>query len=66
MVGASGGPQIISGTALVAARHLLMKQNLKEAIDAPRVHHQLLPMKVSAEFGVPEVRITICSSTSLF
>ena len=27
---------------------------MKEAIDAPRIHHQLYPMEVSYEYGVPK------------
>ncbi len=57
MIGASGGPRIISGTAVVAMRHLWIGQNVKDAIDAPRLHHQLLPMNVRAEYGVPEVKL---------
>lgn len=31
-----------------------MNNTLKEAVDAPRIHHQLYPMEVSYEFGVPK------------
>lgn len=36
----------------VIARHLWMKNSIKEAVDAARIHHQLFPMEVSYEFGV--------------
>lgn len=33
-------------------RFLWMGDDLKKAIDAPRIHHQLYPMEVSYEYGV--------------
>ena len=39
-------------------RHLYLKEDIKTAIDAPRPHHQLLPMKVFQEFGIRKVLIT--------
>lgn len=33
-------------------RILWMNQDIKEAVDAPRIHHQLIPMAVQYEFGV--------------
>ncbi|XP_037936273.1 scoloptoxin SSD14 isoform X2 [Teleopsis dalmanni] len=41
--GAAGGSKIISAVVEVAARVLWFDQNIKEAIDAPRFHHQLMP-----------------------
>ena len=41
--GAAGGAKIISAVIEVAARVLWFGQNIKEAIDAPRFHHQLAP-----------------------
>ena len=38
-------------------RHLYLKEDIKTAIDAPRPHHQLLPMKVFQEFGIRKVLI---------
>jgi len=57
VIGASGGPRIISGTSYVAMRHLWIGENIKDSIDVPRLHHQLLPMQVTAEYGVPEVNL---------
>ena len=50
--GASGGPKIITSTAFVAMHSLWFKLNIKEAIDAKRLHHQLLPMKITHDPGV--------------
>ncbi|CAN7941049.1 unnamed protein product, partial [Ixodes hexagonus] len=43
LAGATGGPPAITGLAQVLVRTLWMKHTLKEAIDAGRLHHQLLP-----------------------
>lgn len=48
-IGAAGGTKIITATALAIVRKLWLKQNLKEAIDTRRIHHQLAPMQVSYE-----------------
>merc|ERR1719468_726853 len=53
VVGASGGPRIITSVSYATMRHLWMNENIKAAIDAPRPHHQLVPMKVFAEIGTP-------------
>ncbi|XP_055336503.1 scoloptoxin SSD14-like isoform X2 [Paramacrobiotus metropolitanus] len=52
VIGASGGSRIISATANALSRILYTKQNVKESIDAPRLHHQLLPMQVEYEPGM--------------
>ena len=44
-------------------RHLWMNENIKAAIDAPRPHHQLVPMKVFAEIGTPRVSFSEISLT---
>ncbi|PVU91471.1 hypothetical protein BB561_004379 [Smittium simulii] len=43
VLGASGGSRIITATAQVLLNMLEFDKNLKEAIDYPRMHHQLLP-----------------------
>ena len=54
VIGASGGPRIISAIAFVAMKHLWMDQDIKSAIDAPRIHHQLLPMEAQVEVGMEQ------------
>ena len=49
VIGASGGPNIISTVAFVAMQNLFLGKNIKDAIDEPRVHHQLLPMTLRHE-----------------
>ncbi|XP_036318220.1 scoloptoxin SSD14-like isoform X2 [Rhagoletis pomonella] len=51
VLGAAGGSKIISAVVEVAARILWFGQNIKSAIDAPRIHHQLLPNVLQYEFG---------------
>jgi len=45
-IGAPGGPRIISSVLQVLYRTLGRGQNLEAAVEAPRVHHQLLPNKL--------------------
>lgn len=51
VIGGAGGTQITTGSALVATKHLFLGQDLKKAIDEPRVHHQLLPDNIVYESG---------------
>lgn len=37
-------------------RSLWFGENIKEAVDAPRIHHQLYPMEIMYEYGVLQVR----------
>ena len=39
----------------VATRVLWLGENIKEAIDALRIHHQLLPPTISYEIGIEKV-----------
>lgn len=55
ILGASGGSRIISGLAQVALKTLWMNQDLKRAIDARRLHHQLFPEYLEVEDGFDEV-----------
>jgi gamma-glutamyltranspeptidase/glutathione hydrolase/leukotriene-C4 hydrolase len=57
VLGASGGTKITTSVAQVALLNLWFNENIKEAIDAPRLHSQLLPQEVMAEQGFDIVRI---------
>ncbi|RWR99626.1 gamma-glutamyltranspeptidase 1-like isoform X4, partial [Leptotrombidium deliense] len=54
VIGGSGGTMITSGSALVALRHLMFDETIKSAIDAPRLHHQLMPDHISFESNFPQ------------
>lgn len=56
-IGAAGGVRIISTVAQVAARVIFMGENLKEATDAPRMYHQLLPYEATYEKCFPKVSL---------
>lgn len=43
-------------------RSLWFQQNIKEAIDGPRVHHQVVPMVVEYEYGISQVIFVTVSS----
>ncbi|XP_031635021.1 glutathione hydrolase 1 proenzyme-like [Contarinia nasturtii] len=51
VIGSSGGPKIITATAMIIARVLWFNQTIKEAIDEARIHHQLLPMHIEYQHG---------------
>ncbi|XP_037508713.1 scoloptoxin SSD20-like [Rhipicephalus sanguineus] len=48
-IGGSGGSRITSGVGLVAMRTLWQGKTIKQAIDEPRVHHQLQPTFLEVE-----------------
>ncbi len=54
VVGASGGPTIISATLQVVLNVLVFGLDPQEAVAAPRIHHQWLPATLSVEPGIPE------------
>ena len=54
-IGASGGSKIISAVAYSAMRILFFGENPKLAVDALRLHHQLIPDKLNYEEGMPLV-----------
>ena len=55
IVGASGGPRIISATLQTIVNVLDFRIPLKKTIAAPRIHHQWVPNEITVERGIPEV-----------
>jgi gamma-glutamyltranspeptidase/glutathione hydrolase/leukotriene-C4 hydrolase len=49
VLGASGGPRIITATSQVLMRLLAYGANVTDAVRQPRIHHQLLPNAVMVE-----------------
>jgi gamma-glutamyltranspeptidase / glutathione hydrolase len=54
IVGASGGPRIISATLQTILNVLDFHEPLKRAIAAPRIHHQWVPNEITVERDIPE------------
>ncbi|XP_031840741.1 scoloptoxin SSD14 isoform X2 [Nomia melanderi] len=52
VIGASGGTKITTTVSQIVAKILWMGETVKEAMDAPRIHHQLFPPEISYEYGV--------------
>ncbi len=53
VIGASGGPRIITGVAQVILNALLSDMGAAEAVAAPRIHHQWLPDLLCLESPLP-------------
>ncbi|CAF4311079.1 unnamed protein product, partial [Rotaria sp. Silwood2] len=51
VLGASGGTRITTSIAQVSMLNLWFNDDIKKAIDSPRLHSQLLPQEVIAEEG---------------
>ncbi|MCC6245011.1 MAG: gamma-glutamyltransferase [Gemmatimonadaceae bacterium] len=51
VLGAAGGPTIITGTSQVILNVLVHRMSLMDAMRAPRVHHQALPDSLTYEDG---------------
>nr|NIO09266.1 gamma-glutamyltransferase [Deltaproteobacteria bacterium] len=54
VVGASGGPRIISATVQTILNALDFAMPIKDAVAAPRIHHQWKPDQLRVEEGIPE------------
>lgn len=52
VIGAAGGSKIISALALALLRFNCCNNSLKQIVDAPRFHHQLVPNVIEYEFGM--------------
>ncbi|XP_015042017.1 glutathione hydrolase 1 proenzyme [Drosophila pseudoobscura] len=52
VVGAAGGTKIISSLVPLLVRILWQQANIKYAIDASRIHHQMLPNVLLYEYGL--------------
>ncbi|KAK6183728.1 hypothetical protein SNE40_006339 [Patella caerulea] len=54
VVGASGGTKITTAVSLVTTQTLWFKWDVKQAIDFPRIHHQLVPQTTQIEYPYPK------------
>lgn len=63
--GGSGGSRIISSVAQVAMYNLWLGKSIRDAVDMPRLHQQLIPMEVELEKRFPVVS-SIDSSLPVF
>ena len=52
VVGASGGPRIISATLQTILNRLDFKMPVDQAVNSPRIHHQWIPDRLSVEAGL--------------
>jgi gamma-glutamyltranspeptidase/glutathione hydrolase len=53
IVGAAGGPRIISATLQTILNVLDFQMPLREAVEAPRIHHQWIPDELNVEDKLP-------------
>nr|XP_050031589.1 scoloptoxin SSD20-like [Dermacentor andersoni] len=54
-LGGTGGSKITSGIGLVGMRTLWQNKTIKNAIDCPRIHHQLIPDVLMAETNFSKI-----------
>jgi len=57
VTGGAGGSKITTAMALSAIRHLYLGEDVKQANDFPRFHHQLYPMTLNYNEGFPPTTI---------
>jgi len=55
-IGSPGGPRIITTMIQILFRHYFLKQNLAQALRAPRVHFQDQPYRLYTERGLTEAQ----------
>lgn len=53
VVGASGGPTIITGTLQTLLNVLVFDMDVRAAVSVPRIHHQWVPERLMVEAGIP-------------
>lgn len=51
VIGAAGGSKITTVVAYIILRHFIFGETLTEAVYAPRLHHQLVPMVLNYEWN---------------
>nr|XP_054923484.1 scoloptoxin SSD14-like isoform X2 [Dermacentor andersoni] len=61
-LGGTGGSYITSGIAMVTMRAQWQGYNVKQAIDKPRLHHQLIPNNLMTEPSFPQVDADVLRS----
>ncbi|XP_076333038.1 scoloptoxin SSD14-like isoform X2 [Tachypleus tridentatus] len=54
VIGGTGGTKITTATTLVTMLNLWAELSIKNAIDSPRIHHQLIPNTIVYETKFPE------------
>lgn len=54
VLGGSGGSKITTAVASVSLRNCFLNEDIKSAIDGPRIHHQYLPNKIMYELNFPK------------
>lgn len=54
LVGASGGPRIVTAVCQVILRYIYFEESIETAVVSQRLHHQLAPNEVSHEFPFDE------------
>eukprot|EP00795_Rhopilema_esculentum_P015618 gene15618-6901_t len=59
VAGGSGGSIITTAVAQVIMNHLWFDMSLKDAVQAPRIHSQLIPDKVFVETRFPNETVSI-------
>uniref|UniRef100_A0A914XXD5 Gamma-glutamyltransferase n=1 Tax=Panagrolaimus superbus TaxID=310955 RepID=A0A914XXD5_9BILA len=57
VIGGSGGSRIISAVAQTIIRSQIFHRNVKEAVDAPRLHNQFIPNITEFETNIPSTII---------
>ncbi|XP_064467545.1 scoloptoxin SSD14-like isoform X2 [Ornithodoros turicata] len=57
VLGGAGGAKITSSIALVSMKNLWQGYSIKEAIDFPRLHHQLIPNILDVEKSFPQAYV---------